>query len=97
MQHLKEFLTRIQTFDLRVTEDDNYMEWGTNEKKRVKVYDLTYQTQYYDSFSYRSELRVLMDMAFIDLIALDKERIKLQLASLSLRPYWNYLQQVPLH
>ena len=36
-------------------------------------------------------------MAFIDLIALDKERIKLQLASLSLRPYWNYLQQVPLH
>jgi hypothetical protein len=48
-----------------------------------KAYDLTYQTQYYDSFSYRSEIRVLKDMAFIDLITLDKERIKLQLVGLS--------------
>jgi hypothetical protein len=82
MQHLKEFLTRIQTFDLRIIEDDIATETGTNEKKHVEVYDLTYQTQYYDSFSYKSELRVLKDMAFIDLIALDKERIKLQLAEL---------------
>lgn len=74
MQHLKEFLTRIQTFDLRIIEDDIAMETGTNEQKHVKAYDLTYQTQYYDSFSYRSELRVLKDMAYIDLIALDKER-----------------------
>lgn len=28
MQHLKEFLTGIQTFDLHVIEDDIYMEWG---------------------------------------------------------------------
>ncbi|EHQ26552.1 hypothetical protein [Mucilaginibacter paludis] len=83
MQHLKEFLTRIQTFDLRVIEDDIHMEWGTNEKKHVKVYDLSHQTQYYDSFSYRSELRVLKDMAFIDLMTLDKERIQLQLAELA--------------
>jgi hypothetical protein len=64
MQHLKEFLIRIQTFDLRVVKDDIQLEWGTNEKKHVKAYDLTYQTQYYDSFSYRSELRVLKDMAY---------------------------------
>jgi hypothetical protein len=83
MQHLKEFLIRIQTFGLRIIEDDIATEIGTIEKKHVKAYDLTYQTQYYDSFSYRSELRVLKDMAFIDLIALDKERIKLQLAELT--------------
>ncbi|SDT43767.1 hypothetical protein SAMN05216490_3478 [Mucilaginibacter mallensis] len=83
MQHLKEFLIRIQTFDLRVIEDDIHMEWGTNEKSHVKVYDLSHQTQYYDSFSYRSELRVLKDMAFIDLVTLDKERIRLQLAELA--------------
>ncbi|OKS84598.1 hypothetical protein RG47T_0030 [Mucilaginibacter polytrichastri] len=58
MQHLKEFLTRIQTFDLRIVEDNIQTESGTNEKKHVKAYDLTYQTQYYDSFAYRSELRV---------------------------------------
>lgn len=98
MQHLKEFLTRIQTFDLRIVEDNIQMDSGTNEKKRVKTYDLTYQTQYYDSFSYRSELRVLKDMAFIDLIALDKERIKLQLIELSkvrsrFKDFWgNYNQ-----
>lgn len=98
MQHLKEFLTRIQTFDLRIVEDDIAMETGKNEKKQVKAYDLTYQTQYYDSFSYRSELRVLKDMAFIDLITLDKERIKLQLAELSkvrsrFKEFWgNYNQ-----
>jgi hypothetical protein len=98
VQHLKEFLTRIQTFDLRVVEDNIQTQSGTNEKKHVKAYDLTYQTQYYDSFSYRSELRVLKDMAFIDLIALDKERIKLQLAELSkvrsrFKEFWgNYNQ-----
>jgi hypothetical protein len=83
MQHLKEFLTRLQTFDLRVIEDDIHMEWGTNEKKHVNIYDLSHQTQYYDSFSYRSELRVLKDMAFIDLMTLDIERIKLQLEELA--------------
>ena len=72
MQHLKEFLIRIQTFDLRIIEDDIQLEWGTNEKKHVKTYDLTYETQYYDSFSYRSELRVLKDMAFLDLLILNK-------------------------
>jgi len=98
MQHLKEFLTRLQTFDLLIVEDDIQMEWETNEKKHVKAYDLTYQTQYYDSFSYRSELRVLKDMAFIDLITLDKERIKLQLSELSrvrnrFKEFWeNYNQ-----
>jgi len=98
MQHLKEFLTRIQTFDLHIIETDIQIESGTNEKKHIKAYDLTYQTQYYDSFSYRSELRVLKDMAFIDLIALDKERIKLQLAELSnvrsrFKEFWgNYNQ-----
>jgi hypothetical protein len=98
MQHLKEFLTRIQTFDLLIVEDYIQIESGTNEKKHVKAYDLTYQTQYYDSFSYRSELRVLKDMAFIDLIALDKERIKLQFPELSkvrhrFKEFWgNYNQ-----
>ncbi len=98
MQHLKEFLIRIQTFDLRVFEDDIQLEWGTNEKKHVKAYDLTYETQYYDSFSYRSELRVLKDMAFLDLLILNKDLILLQLAELSkvrnrFKEFWtNYNQ-----
>lgn len=98
MQHLKEFLIRIQTFNLRVIDDDIQLESGTNEKKHVKAYDLTYETQYYDSFSYRSELRILKDMAFIDLMTLDKDHILLQLAELSkvrkrFKEFWgNYHQ-----
>ena len=40
MQDFKEFMIRIQTFDLRVIEDDIHMECGTNKNKHVKVYDL---------------------------------------------------------
>lgn len=80
MQHLKKFLTRIQIFDLRIVEDDIQMERGTNTKQHVKAYDLTHETQYLDSFSYRSELRGVKDLAFMDLITLDNARIKLQLA-----------------
>lgn len=42
MQHLKEFLIRLQTFDLRIVEDNIQTESGVNEKNHVKAYDLTY-------------------------------------------------------
>ena len=105
MQHLKEFLIRIQTFDLRIVQGDIQLEWNTNDKKHVSAYDLTYQTQYYDSFAYRSELRVLKDMAFIDLLTLDRKRIQLQLAELSkvrkrFKEFWehynNYYSEMKL-
>lgn len=35
MQHLKKFLTRIKTFELRITEDGIAMETGTNEKTSI--------------------------------------------------------------
>jgi hypothetical protein len=43
--------------------------------REMPGYDITHETQYYNSFSYKSELRVLNDMAFIDVLALDKGRI----------------------
>jgi hypothetical protein len=82
MQHLKEFLTNIQTFDLRII-DDEKTEWGTSEKKHIKTYDILYNTQYNDSTTYRSKLRVLLrEMAFIDILTQDKERIKFHLVEL---------------
>jgi hypothetical protein len=82
MQHLKEFLTRIQTFDLRIIEDDIQTEWGTNEKKHIKTYDILYSTKHNDSTTHRSELRVLREMAFIDILTQDKERIKFYLVEI---------------
>jgi hypothetical protein len=83
MQHFKEFLTRIQTFTLQLTNQKVSVKAASNEIREMPGYDLTRETQYYDSFSYKSELRVLKDMAFIDVLALDKERIGLQLVELN--------------
>ncbi|WP_222539514.1 hypothetical protein [Pedobacter polysacchareus] len=74
MQNLTKFLACLQTFDLRIIakrEQKNRI--NENEKKS---YSLVHETQYYDSFSYRSEIRVLKDMALIDLLSLDDTRIK---------------------
>jgi hypothetical protein len=82
MQQLKEFLTRIQTFNLRITRQQVGIKHGTNDTEEMDAYDITRETQYYDSFSYKSELRVLKDMAFLDILALDKQRMPPQLAQL---------------
>ena len=83
MQHFKEFLTRIQTFTLQLTNQKVSVKAASNEMREMLGYDITRETQYYDSFSYKSELRVLKDMAFVDVLALDKERIGLQLVELN--------------
>jgi hypothetical protein len=83
MQHLTEFLTRLQTFNLRLIKRKAGIKTGANETQGMDTYDITRETQYYDSFSYKSELRILKDMALIDLLALDKEHIGLQLAQLN--------------
>lgn len=81
MQHLKEFLIRLQTFNLRITmqEFTVHKNLNTTETRRCDGYDITRETGYYDSFSYKSELRVCKDMALIDLLILDDERLKLEL------------------
>src|SRR6267142_1588800 len=82
MQHLKEFLTKIQTFNFRLTHQEGYISSSSNEKRKMLGYDIRHETHYYDSFSYKSELRVLKDMALIDLLALDQDRIGMQLLQL---------------
>jgi len=82
MQQLQEFLTRLQTFNLRITRQQVGIEKGTNKTEEMEAYDITRETNYYDSFSYKSELRVLKDMAYLDILTLDKERIALQLIQL---------------
>ncbi|MGF7080802.1 hypothetical protein [Mucilaginibacter sp. UYCu711] len=84
MQHLKEFLVRLQTFNLRIIPQDIsiYKDLEHSKTRQIDTYDITCETQYYDSFSYKSELRVLKDMAFIDLLSLDTERMELQLEQL---------------
>jgi len=83
MQQLKEFLTRIQTFNLRITRQKVGVKHSTSETEEMDAYDITRETNYYDSFSYKSELRVLKDIAFLDILTLDKDRIEFQLSQLN--------------
>ena len=83
MQNFKEFLTRIQTFNLRHIEQEVNIKDSPNETELIKVYDITHETKYYDSFTYKSELRVLKDMALVDLLTLDKEQTDLQLVQMN--------------
>jgi hypothetical protein len=84
MQHLKEFLIRLQTFNLRIIPQDItiYEDFEHGKAQRIDAYDITHETQYYSSFSYKSELSVLKDMAFIDLLTLDVAQMGLQLEQL---------------
>lgn len=81
MQCLTSFLTKLQTFELRLTtkgELNNYIK----EEDRKHAYSLYHETQYYDSFSYKSEIRVLKDMALVDLLSLNEISLKRELEQL---------------
>lgn len=82
MQSLIKFLTRIQTFNLSISTQELYSEDSSHKKYNQQGYNIIYETHYYDSFTYKSELRVLGDMALIDILSLDEERIRLQLLQL---------------
>ncbi|GEM_PF-1345333 len=46
MQHFKEFLIRIQTFNLRVNKQDRIMKDGLkNEKRPMSAYSMAHETQ----------------------------------------------------
>lgn len=77
MHHLKEFLIRLQTFELRLVTQASYNEKARNRKeKEVDAYDLKHETGFYDAYPFKSELRVLKDMAVLDLAAAPKPIIK---------------------
>jgi hypothetical protein len=75
MTGLIQFLTKIQTFELRiVTKAD--LKSSIKEDGNKPAYSLAHETHYYDSFTYKSEIRVLKDMALIDLLSLKDISLK---------------------
>ncbi|MEJ8802823.1 hypothetical protein [Pontibacter sp. H249] len=75
MKHLKKFLTRLQTFKLRVLQRKIFKRpFGAAEE--VPVYDIAHETKYYDAFTFESELRLLSEMASLDLLPLPSNRLR---------------------
>jgi len=81
MQNLIYFLIKIQTFELHII-NKGELKNPVKEEENKPAYSLAHETQYYDSFSYKSEIRVLKDMALIDLLSLNDISLKRELDQL---------------
>jgi len=75
MQNLASFLTRLQTFNLIIV-TKRELKNPIKEDEERQAYSLAHETHYYDSFTYKSEIRVLKDMALIDLLSLNHNSLK---------------------
>jgi len=75
MSGLIQFLTKIQTFNLLVVIKAE-LKSPIKEDGDKQAYSLAHETHYYDSFTYKSEIRVLKDMALIDLLSLNDTSLK---------------------
>ncbi|WP_224744356.1 hypothetical protein [Pontibacter aquaedesilientis] len=76
MKHLKKFLTRLQTLELCVIQRNVYGQ-SLGPAKDVPIYDISHETKYYDAFTFESELRLLSEMACLDLIPLQSGRLRI--------------------
>lgn len=72
MHGLIQLLTKIQTFNLLIVTTGE-LKSPIKEDGDKPAYSLAHETHYYDSFTYKSEIRVLKDMALIDLLSLGWE------------------------
>lgn len=76
MKHLKKFLSRLQTFELRVLQKNTYKH-ALSPAEEVSVYDIGHETRYYNTFTFESELRLLSELACLDLLPLSSNRLRL--------------------
>ena len=75
MTGLIQFLSKIQTFNLLIVKKSE-LKSPIKEDENKQAYSLAHETHYYDSFTYKSEIRVLKDMALIDLLSLNDISLK---------------------
>jgi hypothetical protein len=80
MQHLKELLISMQTFDFKMLSSKEFKNDIYLAKANLPMYDIVHQTSLSE---FRFNLEKLLDLAIIDLILLDTKRINLVLKELN--------------
>lgn len=73
MEHFKEYLSFIQNFNFRVNEIRDRRIFSKKGPVYGREYDIRHQNPYF-SFQFSSHLRILKDLAVVDLISSDSER-----------------------
>ncbi|ARS36046.1 hypothetical protein [Pontibacter actiniarum] len=70
MKHLKQFLIRLQTFHLHI-QQRKVRQGSPAEINEVQAYDIRHETPYEEASAFESELRLLSELAVLDLITLE--------------------------
>jgi len=91
MKHLKKFLTRLQTFELHLIQ--RKVPVGPLGQQEQTSYDLRHETHYDEAAVFESKLRLLSDMAALDLLPLQHRQLQLVLEQISrieerFRAFW---------
>ena len=73
MEHFKEYLSFIQNFNFRVNEIRDRRIFSKKGPVYGREYDIRHQNPYF-SFQFSSHLRILKDLAVVDLISADNQR-----------------------
>jgi hypothetical protein len=101
MEHFKEYLTFIQKFDLRVIETKDKRISSGNEQVYGAGYDIRHQNPNF-SFQFPGHLRLLKDLAIVDLISADEDKrldylIQVEKVLTRFDDFWkNYHNHYPL-
>jgi hypothetical protein len=77
MKHLKKFLARLQTFELRLIH--RKVAEGPVGHREVSSYDIRHETHYDEAAVFESGLRLLSQMAALDLLPLHHPQLQLVL------------------
>ncbi|WP_162055464.1 hypothetical protein [Pontibacter pamirensis] len=91
MKHLKKFLTRLQTFELHLVE--RKMPVGPFGQQVKTGYDLRHETHYDEAAVFESELKLLSEMAALDLLSLHHRQLQVVLEQITgieerFRAFW---------
>lgn len=74
MQHLKDFLIKLQTLDIKINERKKVI---NGELSQIKFYDISHQNAYLNS-SFKNDLKEAKELAITDILNLPREQIIFQ-------------------
>lgn len=95
MQHLKEFLTRLQTFNLKIFPSKAYSTDPCIAESGIPIYSLGHEIRSNGNSTFENDLRRLIDLAALDLLMLNGKQVNLVLEELfklkeRFKIFWNY-------
>ncbi len=96
MLHFKDFLIKLQTLDIKISERKSNID---GQEKIARSYEISHETPYH-SPAFKNELREIKELAITDILNLSREQIDFQLERLKnlkdkFHEFWNRYYHAP--